>query len=77
MKTNSLNISKMDNTLVTLVGKERLEKDVDNLMNSLYWVEALKNQSAKGISNKLNSKKILLIITFMINVDYIYLYKII
>lgn len=54
----------MDNTLAALLGSERLTKDVDNLMNSLFWVESLKNKSAKGISDKLNSNRS---ITFIFN----------
>ena len=44
----------MDNTLDNLFTSDRLIKDVDNLMNSLFWIEALKSQNAKGISEKLN-----------------------
>lgn len=44
----------MDKTLDNLFTSDRLIKDVDNLMNSLFWIEALKSQNAKGISEKLN-----------------------
>lgn len=44
----------MDKAFVNLLSSDRLIKDVDDLMNSLFWIEALKTQNAKGISDTLN-----------------------
>ena len=44
----------MDKAFVNLLSSDRVIKDVDDLMNSLFWIEALKTQNAKGISDTLN-----------------------
>lgn len=43
----------MTSALDNLFASDRLIKDVETLMNSLFWVEALKAQNAKGISDSL------------------------
>ena len=40
--------------LARILSSERMNKDVEMLMNSSYWIEALKNKNAAGISEQLN-----------------------
>ena len=48
--TNKLNAD----PFYRLVASERLTRDVESLMNSSFWIEALKSRTAQGISDQLN-----------------------
>lgn len=40
--------------LIRVLSSDRLTKDVDTLMNSPFWIEALKTKKARGVSEQLN-----------------------
>jgi hypothetical protein len=53
--------------LIRLVSSERHTKDVETVMNSTYWIEALKNSYAKGVGKQLNCNLKLILFFFNIN----------
>ena len=50
-----INLGKEDSFL-KVVSSDRLNKDVQSLMNSNFWIDALKTSNAKGISDQLYCK---------------------
>ena len=60
--TNKLNAD----PFYRLVASERLTKDVESLMNSSFWIEALKSRTAQGISDQLNCNKYFFLIFLLI-----------
>ena len=43
----------------TVISSDRLKKDVENLMNSSFWIDALKKSRAFGIGSNLYCKNLM------------------
>ena len=46
----------IEDPLYRIISSERLNRDMHTLMNSSFWIESLKNNHAKGISDQLYCK---------------------